>query len=251
MRILVIIPTYNESENISSLISEIFKYVPNAHILVIDDNSPDRTYEIVENLSKNDNRIHLIKREKKLGLGSAYVEGFKYAIKNNYDVVIEMDADFSHQPSDLLKLLEKINEGYDLVIGSRYISGVNVINWPMKRLLLSYFANFYARFITGVPIKDLTAGFKAIKVNALKSINLDNIKSNGYAFQIEIKFKIYNKGFKVIEVPIVFYERRSGNSKMSKKIIFEAMIMVWRLRISKLFCSFFKVRNLGRLKKFI
>jgi dolichol-phosphate mannosyltransferase len=145
-----------------------------------------------------------------------------------------MDADFSHQPSDLLRLFEKIKEGYDLVIGSRYISGVNVINWPMKRLLLSYFANAYARFITGVPIKDLTAGFKAIRVNALKSINLDNIKSNGYAFQIEITFKIYNKGFKIIEIPIVFYERRSGNSKMSKKIIFEAALMVWRLRIEKI-----------------
>ncbi|MDT7880273.1 MAG: polyprenol monophosphomannose synthase [Candidatus Hydrothermia bacterium] len=234
MKTIIIIPTYNERENIEVLINEIFKNLPQTDILIVDDNSPDKTYEIVENISKVDKRVHLIKREKKLGLGSAYVQGFKFAINNNYDVVFQMDADFSHQPSDLLRLFEKIKEGYDLVIGSRYISGVNVINWPMKRLLLSYFANAYARFITGVPIKDLTAGFKAIRVNALKSINLDNIKSNGYAFQIEITFKIYNKGFKIIEIPIVFYERRSGNSKMSKKIIFEAALMVWRLRIEKI-----------------
>ncbi|MEO0223678.1 MAG: polyprenol monophosphomannose synthase [candidate division WOR-3 bacterium] len=234
MKTIVIIPTYNERENIEALINEIFKHFPQTDILIIDDNSPDKTYEVVEELSKKDNRIHLIKRERKLGLGSAYVQGFKFAINNNYDVVFQMDADFSHQPSDLLRLLDKINEGYDLVIGSRYISGVNVVNWPMKRLLLSYFANFYARIITGVPIKDLTAGFKAIRVSALKLINLDNIKSNGYAFQIEITFKIYNKGFKITEIPIVFYERRSGNSKMSKKIILEAAIMVWRLRIGKI-----------------
>ena len=234
MKTIVIIPTYNERENVEALINEIFKHFPQTDILIIDDNSPDKTYEIVQELSKKDNRIHLIKRERKLGLGSAYVQGFKFAINNNYDVVFQMDADFSHQPSDLLRLFDKINEGYDLVIGSRYISGVNVVNWPMKRLLLSYFANFYARIITGVPIRDLTAGFKAIRVNALKLINLDNIKSNGYAFQIEITFKIYNKGFKITEIPIVFYERRSGNSKMSKKIILEAAIMVWRLRIEKI-----------------
>ncbi|MEO0202307.1 MAG: polyprenol monophosphomannose synthase [candidate division WOR-3 bacterium] len=235
MRILVIIPTYNERENIKLIIDEIFKVLPSVNILVVDDNSPDKTYELVEEISRNNNRVFLIKRKEKLGLGSAYVEGFKWAISNNYDLVIEMDADFSHQPSDLLRLIQKIQEGYDLVIGSRYIEGVNVINWPMKRLLLSYFANYYARVITGVPIKDLTSGFKAIRVEALKSIDLDKIKSNGYAFQIEIHFKIYNKGFKVIEIPIVFYERRSGNSKMSKKIIFEAALMVWRLKLSKIF----------------
>ncbi|MEO0143546.1 MAG: polyprenol monophosphomannose synthase [candidate division WOR-3 bacterium] len=234
MRILIIIPTYNERENIKPLIYEIFKVIPQANILIVDDNSPDKTYEVVEEISKNDNRVFLIKRAGKFGLGTAYVEGFKWAILNNYDVVVEMDADFSHQPSDLLRLIQKIQEGYDLVIGSRYIEGVNVINWPMKRLLLSYFANLYARIITGVPIKDLTSGFKAIRVSALKSIDLDKIKSNGYAFQIEIHFKIYNKKFKVTEIPIVFYERRSGNSKMSKKIILEAALMVWRLRINKM-----------------
>jgi len=218
MKTIIIIPTYNERENIEVLINEIFKNFPQTDILIVDDNSPDKTYEIVENISKVDKRVHLIKREKKLGLGSAYVQGFKFAINNNYDVVFQMDADFSHQPSDLLRLFEKIKEGYDLVIGSRYISGVNVINWPMKRLLLSYFANAYARFITGVPIKDLTAGFKAIRVNALKSINLDNIKSNGYAFQIEITFKIYNKGFKIIEIPIVFMKEGVVIQKCQKKL---------------------------------
>ncbi len=235
MKTLIIIPTYNERENIKHLIEEIFKLLPEVNILVIDDNSPDKTYEVVEEISKNDSKVFLIKRSTKLGLGSAYIEGFKWAILNNYDVVVEMDADFSHQPSDLVRILEKIKEGYDLVIGSRYISGVNVVNWPMKRLLLSYFANLYARIITGIPIKDLTSGFKAIRINALKSINLNSIKSNGYAFQIEVHFKIYNKGFKVVEIPIVFYERRSGNSKMSKRIILEAAIMVWRLKFLKLF----------------
>lgn len=238
MKTLVIIPTYNERENISLVIEEVKKYLPSTDILVIDDNSPDRTYEIVEEISKNDSSIHLIKREKKLGLGSAYVIGFKYAIENNYDVVFQMDADFSHQPSDIVRLLEKIKEGYDLAIGSRYISGVNVVNWPMKRLLLSYFANLYARVITSVPVKDLTSGFKAIKTSALKSIDLDSIKSNGYGFQIEITFRIYNKGYKIVEIPIIFYERRSGNSKMSKKIILEAAILVWRLRFEKLFKNF-------------
>ncbi len=235
MKTLIIIPTYNERENIKHLIEEIFKLLPDLNILVVDDNSPDKTYELVEEISRSDNRVFLIKRSAKLGLGSAYVEGFKWAIKNNYDVVVEMDADFSHQPTDLVRILEKIRDGYDLVIGSRYISGVNVVNWPMKRLLLSYFANLYARIVTGVPIKDLTSGFKAIRTIALKSVDLNNIKSNGYAFQIEIHFKIYNKGFKVVEIPIVFYERRSGNSKMSKRIILEAAIMVWRLKFLKLF----------------
>ncbi|MCS7245481.1 MAG: polyprenol monophosphomannose synthase [candidate division WOR-3 bacterium] len=238
MKTLVIIPTYNERENISLVIEEIKKYLPNTDILIIDDNSPDRTYEVVMEISENDNSIKLIRREKKLGLGSAYVMGFKYAMENDYDIIFQMDADLSHQPSDLIRLLEKIQEGYDLVIGSRYISGVNVVNWPMKRLLLSYFANLYARIITGVPIKDLTSGFKAIRVSALKNIDLENIKSNGYGFQIEITFRIYNKGYKIVEIPIIFYERRSGNSKMSKKIIFEAAILVWRLSFEKLFKHF-------------
>lgn len=240
MKTLVIIPTYNERENISLVIEEIKKYLPNTDILIIDDNSPDRTYEVVMEISENDNSIKLIRREKKLGLGSAYVMGFKYAMENDYDIIFQMDADLSHQPSDLIRLLEKIQEGYDLVIGSRYISGVNVVNWPMKRLLLSYFANLYARIITGVPIKDLTSGFKAIRVSALKNIDLENIKSNGYGFQIEITFRIYNKGYKIVEIPIIFYERRSGNSKMSKKIIFEAAILVWRLSFEKLF-KYFKI----------
>lgn len=230
---LVIIPTYNEAENISEIITKILAQSPELDILVIDDGSPDGTAEIVKEMKTNNSRINLIQRERKLGLGTAYIMGFKYALQNNYDYVIEMDADFSHSPDDLPRLIKELKDA-DLIIGSRYCQGVSVVNWPMKRLLLSFFANLYARKFTGCPIRDLTAGFKIYKKEALAGINLDKIKSDGYGFQIEINHYIWRKGFKVKEVPIIFVERRAGVSKMSKKIIYQAFFLVLRLGLEKL-----------------
>lgn len=230
---LVITPTYNELENISRLVPELLNMYENLDILVVDDNSPDGTGKHIEELTKNNDRVKLLNREKKLGLGTAYIAGFKYALQHNYDYIFEMDADFSHDPKEIKNLLEAIKE-YDLVLGSRYIRGVNVINWPMRRLLLSYFANKYSRFITGMKIQDATGGFKCFRRRVLESINLDKIKSNGYAFQIEMTFKAWKKGFKVGEIPIVFFDRAKGSSKMSKKIVREAIFMVWKLRIRSL-----------------
>ncbi len=234
--VLVIIPTYNEAENIKKIINEILKNT-NANylfnVLVVDDNSPDGTSAIVEEM-KNEN-VYLIKREKKSGLGTAYVEGFKFAINKGYDFVFEMDADFSHDPKYLPEFLENIEKGYDLVVGSRYVNGISVINWPIRRLLLSYFANIYTRIVTGLKVHDTTAGFMCYRVDKLKQIELDNVKSNGYSFQIEMKFKFFKKGFKIIEIPILFIERRAGVSKMSKKVVFEAMIMVWKLKFRSMF----------------
>ncbi|MEO0076150.1 MAG: polyprenol monophosphomannose synthase [candidate division WOR-3 bacterium] len=231
---LVIIPTYNESENIAKIIDAILNQSQELSVLVIDDNSPDKTAEIVEQLMAKNNRIDLIKRERKLGLGTAYITGFKYAIQHNYDYCFEMDADFSHNPNDLPRFIELIDD-YDLIIGSRYCDGISVVNWPMKRLLLSYFACLYARIVTGCPIKDLTAGFKCYKVSALKQINLDKIKSDGYAFQIEIDFMFWRKKLRIKEIPIIFVERRLGTSKMSKHIIWEAFFLVLRLRLERIF----------------
>ncbi|MEO0102873.1 MAG: polyprenol monophosphomannose synthase [candidate division WOR-3 bacterium] len=231
---LVIIPTYNEAGNISEIIPKILTQSPELDLLVIDDASPDGTAEIVEKMRKDNPRIHLIQRPKKLGLGTAYVLGFKYALERNYDYAIEMDADFSHSPDDLPRLIKELNDA-DLVIGSRYCQGVSVVNWPMKRLLLSFFANLYARKFTGCPIHDLTAGFKAYKREALAGINLDQIKSDGYGFQIEIDYYIWRKGFKVKEIPIIFVERRAGISKMSKRIIYQAFFLVLRLFLKRLF----------------
>jgi len=233
MKTLVIIPTYNELDNVQKLIPHIIEKYPELDILIVDDNSPDGTANYVEELSKSETRVKLIKREKKLGLGTAYVEGFKYMLTNGYDAVIQMDADYSHDPKEIKNFLKKIKD-YDLVIGSRYINGVRVINWPIRRLLLSYFANLYTRIITGMPIKDATGGFKCIKRNVLESINLDEIRSNGYSFQIEINFLAWRKKFKIIEIPIVFVERVQGSSKMSKKIVREAVFMVWKLRLKSL-----------------
>ncbi|HEY5123356.1 MAG TPA: polyprenol monophosphomannose synthase [Ignavibacteria bacterium] len=235
-KILVIIPTFNESENIEKIISEVLlnSDVQNSYnILVIDDNSPDGTAMLVEKM--NNPSVRLLKREKKMGLGTAYVTGFKYAIENGYDMVFEMDADFSHDPKYLKKFVEKINEGYDLVIGSRYIKGVSVVNWPLRRLLLSYFANIYTRIVTGLHVKDTTAGFTCYRVTALSQLNLDNIKSNGYSFQIEMKFKFYKKGFRLFEIPILFIDRRAGESKMSRKVVYEAYFMVWKLKFKSIF----------------
>jgi len=227
---LVIIPTYNEIENVRKLIPDVLNRYENLDVLIVDDNSPDGTGEYVANLSLSNNRVKLIRREKKLGLGTAYIAGFKYAIKNKYDYIFEMDADYSHDPGEIENFLKAIEE-YDLVLGSRYLNGVNVINWPMRRLILSYFANFYTRVITGLPVRDATGGYKCFRREVLEAINLDKIKSNGYAFQIEMTFKAWKKGFRIKEISIIFIDRVKGKSKMSRKIVREAIFMVWKLRL--------------------
>jgi dolichol-phosphate mannosyltransferase len=233
---LIIIPTYNELENIKLIIPTILniRYKDSIDILVVDDNSPDGTASFVEEYSKTFEHVKLLKREKKMGLGTAYIAGFKYALLHGYDFIFEMDADFSHDPKEIKNFLKVIRD-YDLVLGSRYVDGINVLHWPMSRLLLSYFANIYTRLVTSMPIKDATGGFKCFRRKVLESINLDKIKSNGYAFQIEMTFKAYKKGFKIKEIPIVFSDRVKGTSKMSKKIVREAVFLVWKLRISSLF----------------
>ena len=231
---LVIIPTYDEADNIERIVLQILDQQEGVEVLVVDDGSPDGTAAIVEKLVETDSRIHLIKRPGKKGLGTAYVEGFRYACTRGYDYVFEMDADFSHDPAEIPKFLDRIRE-YDLVIGSRYTNGVRVVNWPIRRLLLSYAANVYTRVITGLPIKDSTGGFKCYRRQVLESINLDSIRSNGYAFQIEMSFKAWKKGFRLCEIPITFVDRRSGVSKMSKRIVFEAVFMVWKLKLRSLF----------------
>ena len=231
---LVITPTYNELTNIKNLIPLLQELYPEIHILVVDDNSPDGTGNYVKELSEKDDRIHVLQRPGKMGLGTAYVDGFKYMMKNGYDLAVQMDADFSHNPDVIKTFLEEAKE-YDLVLGSRYTCGVNVVNWPMKRLLLSYFANKYTKVITGLPVDDATGGFKCFRKKVLESINLDGIHSNGYSFQIEMNFKAWKKGFKIKEVPIIFIDRVEGTSKMSKKIVYEAIFMVWKLRLRSMF----------------
>ncbi|MCX6136213.1 MAG: polyprenol monophosphomannose synthase [Ignavibacteriales bacterium] len=231
---LVIVPTYNEADNIELLIAEVLKQSPILQMLIVDDGSPDHTAEIVKRVQSTNDRVHLLERPRKMGLGTAYVAGFKYAIANTYDFVFEMDADFSHNPEKLPVMLEQMKQ-FDLVIGSRYISGVNVVNWPLKRLLLSYFANIYTRVITGMPVHDATAGFKCYKRTVLETIKLDAIISNGYAFQIETNFRAWKKGFKLKEIPITFVDRRVGVSKMSKHIVYEAAFMVWKLKLLSIF----------------
>ncbi len=231
--ILVIIPTYNEAYNIKRLIPEILKQHTNIEILVIDDNSSDNTAAIVENMMEINKQIHLIERPSKMGLGTAYVEGFRYALKGKYDLIFEMDADLSHDPNSIPEFLKTI-EHCDLVIGSRYVRGVNVINWPLSRLLLSWFANLYTRVITGLPIKDSTSGFKCFRRKVLENIDLDSINSDGYSFQIEMHFKTWKKGFKITEIPIIFTDRYHGESKMNTGVIREAIFMVWKLRILSL-----------------
>lgn len=234
MRCLVIIPTYNEAENLPRLIPSILALADSFEVLVVDDSSPDGTADVVRKMQKGNPRIHLKERGAKLGLGTAYVAGFHFALANGYDRVFEMDADFSHDPAELPRLLEK-TETCDLVIGSRYVSGVNVVNWPMRRLVLSYAANVYTRWITGMPVRDATSGFKCFRREVLESIDLDSLRSNGYAFQIEMSFLAWSKGFRVSEIPIVFVDRRVGVSKMSKHIVYEAAWMVWRLKFKNLF----------------
>ncbi|MBN2000091.1 polyprenol monophosphomannose synthase [candidate division KSB1 bacterium] len=235
MKTLVIIPTYNECENIESLINEILNQsVPGLDILIVDDNSPDGTAGIVRKICEQDPRVYLKERPGKQGLGTAYIAGFKYALENDYDLMIEMDADFSHDPKELKNLIKGCKKN-DLTIGSRYLTGANVVNWPLSRLLLSVGANRYTRLITGLPVHDCTAGFKCFRRKVLESIDLDAIQSDGYSFQIEMNFKVWKKGFKIGEIPIIFIDRRAGTSKMSKKIIREAIWMVWKLKITSIF----------------
>lgn len=233
-RSLIIIPTYNEAENITRLLPAVLGQAPNIDVLIVDDNSPDGTAGLVCDMMAVDSRIHLLERPYKNGLGTAYVLGFKYAIEHRYDYVFEMDADFSHSPEEIPNFLKKIQE-YDLVLGSRYIRGVRVLNWPMRRLLLSFSANVYTQFITGLPVRDATGGFKCFRRQVLEAIDLDKVKSNGYAFQIEMSFKAWKKGFRIVEIPIIFLDRRSGVSKMSRKIVYEAVFMLWKLRFRSLF----------------
>jgi dolichol-phosphate mannosyltransferase len=231
MKTIVVIPTYNEIDNIEKLIYSIFENLPFTHILIVDDNSPDGTAKKVEEMSKENPKIHLLLREKKMGLGTAYCAGFKYALDQGFDYIIQMDADFSHDPKDLPRFIAEI-ENYDLVIGSRYAHGINVVNWPLSRLFLSKGANVYTRIITGMPIEDATGGFKCFRAEKLKFINLNEIKSNGYSFQIEMNYRMWKLGARIKEMDIIFIDRRSGISKMSKKIIYEAMWKVWVLRLS-------------------
>ena len=233
---LVLIPTYNEKENVQDMIHRVMSYDVGFDLLIIDDNSPDGTSEIVTELIKiYPNRLFLEKRENKLGLGTAYIHGFKWAIQKKYDYIIEMDADFSHNPKDLVRLYDKcVQEGADVSIGSRYSNGVNVVNWPMKRVLLSYFASKYVRFVTGMPFNDTTAGFVCYNRKVLEKIQLDKIKFVGYAFQIEMKFKAWKHGFNIQEVSVIFTDRTLGESKMSKTIITEAIFGIIKMRFSGL-----------------
>lgn len=226
---LVIIPTYNEAVNIKKIINQILALPNRLEILVVDDNSPDGTGNIVEKLARANKRIHLVRRPSKMGLGTAYVLGFGYAIEHGYDFAFEMDADFSHNPDDLPRFIELLDE-YDLIVGSRYVDGVSVVNWPMKRLLLSFLACLFARIVTGIPVRDLTSGFKCYSNKALGSVNWKNFKVDGYGFQIQSVFCICKTGLRIKEIPIIFVERRQGESKMSKRIIWEAFWLVWKLR---------------------
>ena len=238
MERLVIIPTYNEKENIANIIGAVMALPLEFHVLIIDDNSPDGTAQIVKDLQqeKYANRLFLVERAGKQGLGTAYLAGFAWAIEHKYDYIFEMDADFSHNPNDLLRLYEACADGKaDVAIGSRYVSGINVVNWPMSRVLLSYFASRYVRFVLGVNICDTTAGFICYKREVLETIERDKIRFKGYAFQIEMKFTAYQCGFKIVEVPIVFTNRVLGTSKMSGGIFSEALFGVMRLKLSSWF----------------
>lgn len=228
-RALIIFPTYNEKENIAAIVPAALEADGIIDVLIVDDNSPDGTGDIADRMAAENPRIQVLHREKKSGLGTAYIRGFKWAIEHRYDYIFEMDADFSHDPKYLPDFLSAIREN-DLVLGSRYISGVNVINWPMSRLLLSYYANVYCRLITGLPVRDATGGFKCFRREVLEAIDLDQVRSNGYTFQIEMSMRAWIRKFRIKEIPIIFVDRQLGASKMSKKIVREAIWMVWWLR---------------------
>ena len=231
---IVIIPTYNEISNISELINRILAIDCELDILFVDDSSPDGTGDFLQKISNKQKNIYVISRSKKMGLGTAYIAGFKWAIASNYEYVIQMDADLSHNPSDIVNLLDNIKK-YDLVIGSRYLDGFNVVNWPLRRLALSYCANLYVRILTGLPIHDSTGGFKCFKINVLKNINLDQIASEGYSFQIEMNYLSWISNNKIKEISITFTDRTIGDSKMSNKIIIEAIFMVPKIMFQRIF----------------
>ncbi len=233
---IVIIPTYNEKENIEAIIRAVISLEGNFNVLVIEDNSPDGTADIVKRLmSEFPERVFIVERKGKLGLGTAYIEGFKWSLSNGYDYIFEMDADFSHNPKDLTRLYDACKNGADLAIGSRYISGINVVNWPMGRVLMSYYASAYVRIITGMKIKDTTAGFKCYTRKVLETLDLDAIRFKGYAFQIEMKFTVWKYKFNIVEVPIIFIDRQKGNSKMSGGIFREAVLGVIQMKIKSWF----------------
>ncbi len=234
-RALVVVPTYNECENIARIVDAVLGQDPRLELLVVDDGSPDGTAAIVKGIMAANPKVHILEREKKLGLGTAYLAGFAWALERDYDYMFEMDADFSHDPAHLTQFLSAI-ENADLVLGSRYLDGrVSVVNWPISRLLLSYFANMYARWVTGLPVWDSTGGFKCFRRSVLEAIDFTGVHSNGYAFQIEMSFRAWKKRFRIVEIPIVFVDRTEGTSKMSKAIVREAIWMVWWLRLKSIF----------------
>jgi len=233
LKAVVIIPTYNERDNIVRLSAEVLRQHPDLHILFVDDNSPDGTGQLADELAAGSDRIQVMHRPGKLGLGSAYCEGFRMALDMGADCLIEMDADFSHDPAVLPLFLEKI-AGHDLVIGSRYLNGVSVVNWPIRRLILSYFASVYTRLITGLTIRDCTSGFKCFRRSVIEAIDLDSVRSDGYSFQIEMNYRCNERGFRIVEVPIIFIDRHAGSSKMSKRIVREAVLMVWKLKLGSI-----------------
>jgi dolichol-phosphate mannosyltransferase len=234
MKPIVVIPTYNEIDNIYAIINAVLSADERVHILIVDDNSPDGTADIVKEMQLTNNRILLMQRPGKMGLGTAYCQGFEHVISLGYDTVMEMDADFSHDPNDIRRFLAEI-EQYDLVIGSRYSNGVNVVNWPLSRLILSYSANIYTRIITGMPIMDATGGFKCFRSKALSKIDFSKIHSNGYAFQIEMNYRLWTSGARIKEIPIIFNDRRSGVSKMNRSIVWEAVFLVWKMKFLQIF----------------
>lgn len=233
MTAMVVIPTYNERENIGRLIPEILRQCPGIEVLVVDDNSPDDTGLLVDGLAVADSRIHVLHRSGKLGLGSAYREGFRYALERGAEYIVEMDADFSHDPGALPVFFEKMRD-YDVIIGSRYLNGVSVVNWPIRRLILSYCASVYTRIITGLDLHDCTSGFKCFRRSVLEAIDLEKVRSDGYSFQIEMNYRCMEQGFRLGEAPIIFIDRHAGSSKMSKRIVREAIIMVWKLKLGSL-----------------
>ena len=233
MKTLIVTPTYNEGKNIETLVNTLFKMNSRYHILVVDDNSPDGTASIVQRLQKKHKNLHLAERPRERGLGTAYCYGFKWALERDYDYIVQIDADLSHNPEEVPHMV-KLLKDYDLVIGSRYCDGISVVRWPLSRLIISYGANMYSRIVTGVKIRDLTAGFKAWRREVLESIDLDNIRSQGYAFQIEMNFHAERKGYRIKEHPIIFIDRTIGESKMSRAIMFETAWLVWRFRLWKI-----------------
>lgn len=230
MKSLVIVPTYNEADNLRELVPRILEQDPGMEILVVDDNSKDGTGALVDDLRRTEPRLHVLHRPRKLGLGTAYVAGFRYALERDYDLIFEMDADFSHDPDSLPAFLEAVKDA-DLVLGSRYLNGVTVVNWPLRRLILSYSANLYTRIITDMPIKDATGGYKCFRRGVLEAVDLDRVRTDGYGFQIEMNFKIWRRGFRIKEIPILFVDRRVGVSKMNRRIVWQAMWLVWKLRL--------------------